>query len=70
MQDDVPTLDTLNFTPVVVENVFKSLKTGKATGQDHINNRIPKEPSCPLSSSLCELFNFSVSSSKVPDIWK
>ena len=70
MQDDVPSLDTLNFTPVDVENVLKSLKTGKATGPDHINNRILKELSRPLSSPLCELFNFSVSSGKVPDFWK
>ena len=70
VQDDVPTLGTLNFTPVEVETVSKSLKTGKATGPDHINNRILKELSRPLSSPLCELFNFSVSSGKVPDIWK
>ena len=42
MQDNVPTLDTLNFTPVEVENVLKSLKMVKATGPDHINNRILK----------------------------
>ena len=70
VQDNVSTLDTLNFTPIEVENVLKSLKTGKATGPDHINNRILKELSRPLSSPLCELFNFSVSSGKVPDIWK
>ena len=70
MQDNVSTSDTLNFTPIEVENVLKSLKTGKAIGQDHINNRILKELSRPLSSPLCELFNFSVSSGKVPDIWK
>ena len=50
--------------------MFKSLKTGKATAPDHINNRVLKELSRPLSSPLCELFNFSVSSGKVPDIWK
>ena len=43
VQDDVPTLDTLNFTPVEVENVLKSLKTGKATGPDHIIYRFLKE---------------------------
>ena len=63
MQDDVPTLDTLKFSPVEDENVLKSLKTGKATGPDHINNRILKELSRPISSPLCVLFNFSVSSS-------
>ena len=70
VHDNESTLDTLNFTPIEVENVLKSLKTGKATGPDHINNRILKELSRPLSSPLCELFNFSVSSGKVPDIWK
>ena len=70
VQDNVSTLDTLNSTPIEVENVLKSLKTGKATGPDHINNRILKELSRPLSSPLYELFNFSMSSGKVPDIWK
>ena len=33
VQDDVPTLDTLNFTPVEVENVLKSLKREKLPGR-------------------------------------
>ena len=55
---------------VEVAHVLKSLKTGKSTGPDYIYNRILKELNRPLSSPLCELFIFSVSSGKVPDIWK
>ena len=50
--------------------MFKVIRNGKTTGPDYINNRILKELSRPLSAPLCELFNFSVSSGKVPDILK
>ena len=45
---------------------LKSLKTGKAAGPDTINNRLLIE----LAQPLCDLFNFSLFSGKVPDIWK
>ena len=49
---------------------LKSLKTGKAAGSDTINNRLLIELAQPLASPLCDLFNFSLFSGKVPDIWK
>ena len=58
------------FTPTEVESVLKSLKTGKAAGPDAINNRLLIELAQPLASPLCDLFNFSLLSGKVPDIWK
>ena len=63
-------LNSVQFTPYEVETVLKSLKTGKASGPDSINNRILKELSQPLSHPLCVLFNFSIVTGKVPDIWK
>ena len=63
-------LNSVQFTPYEVETVLKSLKTGKASGPDSINNRILKELSQPLSHPLCDLFNFSIVTGKVPVIWK
>ena len=47
-----------------------ALKLGKATGQDNINNRILKEAALPLANPLCDLFNYSMSKSTCPNIWK
>ena len=47
-----------------------SLKLGKATGQDNINNRILKEAALQLANPLCDLFNYSMSKSICPNIWK
>ena len=64
-------LNSVQFTPYEVETVLKSLKTtGKASGPDNINNRILKELSQPLSHPLCDLFNFSIVTGKVSDMWK
>ena len=63
-------LNSVQFTPYEVETVLKFLKTGKASGPDSINNRILNELSQPLSHPLCDLFNFSIVTGKVPDIWK
>ena len=58
-------LDSLSTEHQEVEMILKSLKHGKAAGPDSINNRILKENAFPLSSPLCDLFNFSLSSGKV-----
>ena len=50
--------------------MLKSLQLGKATGPDAINNRVLKELAKPLSFPLSDLFNFSLTSGKVPLIWK
>ena len=48
----------------------KSLKTGKAARPDTINNRILKELLIPLSSSLCDLFNYSLTTGQFLEAWK
>ena len=63
-------IEPITFTPTEVESVLKSLKTGKAAGPDAINNRLLIELAQPLASPLFDLFNFSLLSGKVPDIWK
>ena len=63
-------LDSLSVTPEEVALTLKSLPLGKAAGHDLINNRLLKELAQPLSLPLCDLFKFSLSSGKVPKIWK
>ena len=63
-------LNLLSTSPFEVETMLKSLQLGKATGPDAINNRVLKELAKPLSFPLSDLFNFSLTASKVPLIWK
>ena len=63
-------LNSISLLPYEVESTFKSLKVGKASGPDQINNRILKELAHPLSFPLCDLFNYSLSCGKIPKIWK
>ena len=65
-----PTLNNIVFSPTEVKDILYSLKLGKATGQDNINNRILKEAALPLANPLCDLFNYSMSKSICPNIWK
>ena len=65
-----PTLNTIVFSPTEVEEILSSLKLGKASGPDNINNKILKEAAIPLSKPLCDLFNYSMSKCICPDIWK
>lgn len=63
-------LDSINVTPAEVEIVLRSLKLGKASGPDLINNRLLKELARPLALPLSDLYNYSLSEGKVPDAWK
>ena len=63
-------LNFLSTSPFEVETMLKSLQVGKATGPDAINNPVIKELAKPLSFPLSDLFNFSLTSGKVPLIWK
>jgi hypothetical protein len=71
LEPEIPSkLEQIRFTPSEVEDVLKVLKLGKATGPDGINNEILRELSSELSKPLCELFNASLASAKVPSSWK
>ena len=63
-------LNFLSTSPFEVETMLKSLQLGKATGPDAINNSVLKELAKPLSFPLSDLINFSLTSGKVPLIWK
>ena len=63
-------LELITLIPYEVEAILSSHQVGKAAGPDHINNRLLKELSHSLSFPLCELFNFSLASGKMPNLWK
>ena len=63
-------LDSIIVTPEEVRDTLKSLPIGKAAGPDLINNRLLKELAQPLALPLSDLFNLSLSSGSVPNIWK
>lgn len=63
-------LESISISPYEVEDILKTLKTGKAAGPDSIDNRLLKELSRPLSTPLTDLFNFSLAKGKVPSLWK
>ena len=64
------TIDSIHLSPSEVETCLKSLKTGKAAGPDTLNNRILKALSSRLSSPVCDLFNYSLSTGQFPEAWK
>ena len=65
-------LNSISTSPSEVASTLKSLQLGKATGPDAINNRILKEfnLATPLSLPLSDIFNFSLATGKVPQMWK
>ena len=68
-----PVVDTLNnimITSEEVKTVLQTLKLGKSSGPDNINNRILKEIAIPISEPLSDLYNFSLSHGIFPEIWK
>ncbi|MES9992770.1 MAG: endonuclease/exonuclease/phosphatase family protein, partial [Candidatus Thiodiazotropha sp.] len=63
-------LDSISVTPDEVQLTLNSLQLGKAAGPDSINNRLLKELAQPLSFPLSDIFNYSLSTGKLPSIWK
>lgn len=70
INSNTPTLNSIQITVNEVEDTLKSLKLGKASGPDNLNNRILKELAEPLSKPLSELFNYSLSKCDFPNKWK
>ena len=63
-------LNSISTSPSDVASTLKSLQLGKATGPYAINNRILKELATPLSFPLSDLFNFSLATGKVHQMFK
>ena len=53
-----------------VKSILETLKIGKASGPDCINNYVLKMCAVELSEPLSKLFNCSLSQAKVPITWK
>ena len=63
-------MDNILLTPQDISDVLKKLKLGKAMGADLINNHVLRELAIELSVPLCNLYNKSLSLSKLPSSWK
>ena len=63
-------LDTIIITPLEVESSLKSLDTCKASGPNGLSIHILKELSKELATSLCSLFNLSLSTGILPISYK
>ena len=63
-------LESTSINPQEVEDILKTLKTGKAAGPDSIDNRLLTELALPLSAPLTDLFNSSLAKGEVPNLWK
>ena len=65
--NNIPLIQNIVITPGEVKDILSTLKLGKSSGPDGINNRVLKELSTELDRPLCALFNFFLSQSTVPD---
>ena len=63
-------LNRISITPAEVNSVLQTLKLGKSSGPDTINNRILKELATPLSQLLCDFFNYSLIQCVCPNTCK
>ena len=63
-------LSSIVLTPLEVESILQTLKTGKASGPNGLNNRVLKELSKELSTPFCTLFNQSLQCGIFPKTYK
>jgi hypothetical protein len=67
---NIPQLCDIKITEIDVFNVLKSLDCFKATGPDNISPKVLKECRGVLSRPLCKLFNLSLCTGTLPEIWR
>ena len=63
-------LNSIILTPLEVESTLQTLKVGKASGPNGLNNRILRELSSQLASPFCSLFNQSLRLGIMPASYK
>ena len=66
----LPNLSTIQCTDDEVESLLCALKSNTATGPDGISSHMLRNTWFSISSSLCKLFNHSLSSGRFPSDWK
>ena len=64
------TLSCVLTTPAEIQSIIKNLKYDTSMGPDGIHPRLLKHCSGPLSHILCHIFNLSMLTGVVPDLWK
>ena len=68
--DQTSTITSIVLTTEEIYHVLSNLDENKATGPDKIPAALLKNCASSISKSLCELFNKSLASGKLPDEWK
>ena len=63
-------LSSIRINPSEVKDILKTLKVGKASGPDGINNVVLGQAANELATLLCHFFNFSKESCSLPVSWK
>ena len=63
-------LDSITITPAEVLDVLRTLRLGKASGPDGINNHILREVALQISNPLSLIYNQSLNTSIFPSSWK
>ena len=63
-------LSSISLTVSEVELLLRGLNVNKAYGPDSLPTRILVECSSELAPSVCKLFNKSLSSGVLPELWK
>ena len=77
--DNIPVLEELNIpnpltniniTTEMVQKKLAKLRSDKSPGPDNVHPLLLKNLSDILADPLCRIFNTSLQSGKVPDVWK
>lgn len=63
-------ISDLRITPNAVKQKLQSLDPNKAQGPDGIPSRVLKELSNEIALPLCNIFNLSIETSRLPEDWK
>ena len=63
-------IDSMTVTPAEVLDVLRTLRLGKASGPDGINNHIFREVALQISNALSLIYNQSLNTSIFPYSWK
>ena len=67
---DMPPLETVNISVKDVCNSLKNLNSFKSPGPDLLHPRLLKEVASHIAEPLCKIFQRSLQSGKVPELWK
>ena len=68
--EEVEKLDNFDISVTEVDNLLKSIKTDKSPGPDLLHNRVLHETKDIIKVPLTNLFNKSLETGVIPNIWK